>query len=572
MSNPVLEFLASEGRPQHHLFQHVAAALARHPEYLSDLSQGDLAEELLSLLSLNDRADRFTRLLLTLGTTLATDKNIYSGHIALLVQNLAEPINELLSQSQYQDLLCAALALCRTNPHRWTLIKSVAQCGRTLEALSASFRGQAALVDWIRVSDGHGLDAVVLEDWVRRLVVMIETCPSQHEVSKIAVQWRKIETLKQALQKEIEYDTRKSLTGAMPQSSKHRQPDFGPDILSLFPELGLSIPGSYRVCYNHMDTLSCQTTFPVLKTLLASFPCSLCQDSLQLGLDVQNIRSTVGQQDYEPVTQDDPFDAAGNSIGHWRIVLSSRAYQNLRCFERDTKIMKALERTLRGLAAGNAKSTPIEFKTKQPKIALHGSKCRSDTIFLWQVDIAAGPKPDMEQQIIKIWAVGSRKMISSMISEITNYQESLPDATIAKCLETSDIPKVWSHHGTPVIPRSHAELDIRLVDQEFIDTFNKSFTVTNGLLQSVFQHDLSAEYPFDLSHEEMRIIQHFKSPTLILGRSGTGKTTCLIFKMIGKLLASAQISPQQLSRQVSRSLLSVGLIHMQVCMGIMNTP
>ena len=569
MSHPVLELLASEGRPQHHLFQHVAAALAKNPEYLSDLSQAGLSEELLSLLSLNDRANRFTRLLLTLGTTLATDECLYSRHITLLLQELSKPFNDLLDQNQYQDVLCAALPLCGTNSHRWMMIKSLAHCGRSLETLSVSFKGHATLCIWSQAFNSDGLDTIVLEDWVRRLVVLIETCRGQHKVSTMVAHWRKIETLKLVLQEELESETRKSLINAATQVSKHRQPRFDHDTSSLFSELGLSVPESYRVCRNHMDTLSCSVTLPVLKTLLKSYPCSLCHDSLQLGTFIKNIRSTAGQEDSEFAAQDDPFDAAGNSIGQWRLVLSSRAYQNLRCFERDTKIMEALEKTLRGLAAGNAKSALIEFKNEQPKIPLRGSKCRSDTYFLWQVDIAPGPKPDMEQQVIKIWAVGSRKMISSMIREITNYQKSLPDTAIAKCLEMSDFPKVWNHHGNPVIPKSHSELDIRLIDQEFIDTFNKSFTITNDLLQSVLHGDLSAEYPFDLSHEEMRIIQHFKTSTLILGRSGTGKTTCLIFKMIGRFFASSRISPQQPSRQVSKSWLTGCLIQL---LFFMDTP
>lgn len=550
--HPVIQLLASDERPPQRLFQHVTATIARHPQTLSELSRDDVAEEFLSLLPLKNRASHLIRLLLMLSTTLNTDKTLYSEHIAMLVQQLAQPVSDVLTHNQYQDLLCAALSLCVTNSHRWKLIKAVAQCGRSLETLSASFKGQAALMDWVRVCNFDGLDAVVLEDWAQRLVVMIETCPSQHGVSKAVAHWRQIETLKHALQGEIENDITKSLTSGMAQRSRNRQPKFDLDISTLFHELGLSVPGSYRVCDNHIDTLRRDRTLPVLSNLLESFPCSLCQDSLQLGLAAHNIRSAVCQRDSETPAPDDPFDTAANSIGNWRVVLSSRAYQNLRCFERDANIMEALEKTLIDLATGSAKSTLIEFKNEQPKIPLRGCKCRSDTIFLWQIDVGPGLKPDMEQQVIKVWAVGSRKMIASMISEITSYQKSLPDTTIAKCLEMSDFPKAWDHHGNPAIPRSHAELDIRLIDQEFIDTFNKSFTVTNGLLRSILHNDLNAEYPFDLSHKEMRIIQHFKTPTLILGRSGTGKTTCLIFKLMGKFLASSRISPEQPSRQVSR--------------------
>ena len=67
----------------------------------------------------------------------------------------------------------------------------------------------------------------------------------------------------------------------------------------------------------------------------------------------------------------------------------------------------------------------------------------------------------------------------------------------------------------------------------------------------VVAKDLSAEFPFDLSTEEARVISHFQTPSLILGRSGTGKTTCLVFKMVGKYLTSKLVMEEIPVKQVS---------------------
>lgn len=59
------------------------------------------------------------------------------------------------------------------------------------------------------------------------------------------------------------------------------------------------------------------------------------------------------------------------------------------------------------------------------------------------------------------------------------------------------------------------------------------------------------EFPFDLSPEEMEIVSHFNTSSLILGRSGTGKTTCLVFKILAKYRARQYIAEEGPVRQVS---------------------
>lgn len=72
------------------------------------------------------------------------------------------------------------------------------------------------------------------------------------------------------------------------------------------------------------------------------------------------------------------------------------------------------------------------------------------------------------------------------------------------------------------------------------------------MIRSILSNDLSAEFPFDLSREEAHVIRHFQTASLILGRSGTGKTTCLVFKLVGKYLASKAVTDERPVRQVSR--------------------
>jgi hypothetical protein len=45
-------------------------------------------------------------------------------------------------------------------------------------------------------------------------------------------------------------------------------------------------------------------------------------------------------------------------------------------------------------------------------------------------------------------------------------------------------------------------------------------------------------FPVDPSEEELHVINFLKCPAFILGRSGTGKTTCLVYKLASRYLTS----------------------------------
>ena len=69
-----------------------------------------------------------------------------------------------------------------------------------------------------------------------------------------------------------------------------------------------------------------------------------------------------------------------------------------------------------------------------------------------------------------------------------------------------------------------------------------SSSAHNSLLQGMT--DAEVDFPFRVSPEEQRIIELGPSASrppqsiILLGRSGTGKTTCAVFRMFGVWLAS----------------------------------
>jgi superfamily I DNA and RNA helicase len=69
-------------------------------------------------------------------------------------------------------------------------------------------------------------------------------------------------------------------------------------------------------------------------------------------------------------------------------------------------------------------------------------------------------------------------------------------------------------------------------------------------MQSFLRNNLSAEFPFDTSPEEIEVIKHDCTGTLILGRAGSGKTTVLVHKLLRNFMAQKSIIGQRPVRQI----------------------
>lgn len=84
----------------------------------------------------------------------------------------------------------------------------------------------------------------------------------------------------------------------------------------------------------------------------------------------------------------------------------------------------------------------------------------------------------------------------------------------------------------------------------------KYYNMTEPFLKSIVETTDCEEFPFELSPEEMDIIKHFSTSSLVLGRSGTGKTTCLLFKILAKHKARQGSPDGKAVRQVRMTTIS----------------
>ena len=199
---------------------------------------------------------------------------------------------------------------------------------------------------------------------------------------------------------------------------------------------------------------------------------------------------------------------------------------------------------------------------KSLKVPVAKTLCGRNQFILWQIAIGVDGETEVPQQEIKVWEVCEYSEISRVLDRVIFLHQSYSDETIGRCRQRSladdddrkqVLPARFEDPSLQAIKsaRPSADLDVRTVDQDIIEMTNKFYALTEPVVRSILSKDLSAEFPFDLSKEEARIIRHYRTASLTLGRSGTGKTTCLVFKLVGKYLASKAVADERPVRQVS---------------------
>ncbi|KAF3432417.1 hypothetical protein FNV43_RR27157 [Rhamnella rubrinervis] len=149
-------------------------------------------------------------------------------------------------------------------------------------------------------------------------------------------------------------------------------------------------------------------------------------------------------------------------------------------------------------------------------------------------------------QVLKVWdilpLVDIQELVKQLDAIFCTYTDDFLKCCKKKCLEGDlEVPMSWeTSYGVVRYKRScHIEDGIDSSTGALNITSSSSLLLMKfyALSSSIASHLLSGcdgeeiEFPFELSSQEMEII-HFNRSSFVLGRSGTGKTTVLIGKLI----------------------------------------
>ncbi|KAF3240638.1 hypothetical protein TWF132_011064 [Orbilia oligospora] len=304
-----------------------------------------------------------------------------------------------------------------------------------------------------------------------------------------------------------------------------------------------------------------------IRMMLSSFPCSTCKARL---FGVIKTRP-----DYTPrAERRRDFDDINAPLGVFPIYLSDTAMRDLKSSRVDGNFSKIL-RTLQKLADGMWESdTELSVSSSKSRArsesALRAARWCPEGYILWERGIGRVEESCEEWiQIVKIIRVGSQTDVKTAISAARKAQRTYskeyrraaaisirnparPGTLMPKKFIGKDAIGLEVNNaiifGSSSSSRKLSPSDALILHKIFCT--GKQYSLTKRVAEMILQGGHQAEVPFVVSPEEEFIVNYFDSSLCILGRSGTGKTTCLVFRLLASYIRDRLTNNDKEVRQI----------------------
>ncbi|KAF9523644.1 hypothetical protein CPB83DRAFT_681179 [Crepidotus variabilis] len=279
-----------------------------------------------------------------------------------------------------------------------------------------------------------------------------------------------------------------------------------------------------------------------------------------------NIKTDVPSVQHEdsaldaPITEDFPavypmvqplkgalyFDTP-DGFGKWRIFISSKASAHLRHYrDNNPKVFSTIKNTIMFLSHGNFlpdKHKPL--KGSGTIVPIYEAKMGGDLRLIYIVDCITDYDNISEIQALRIFGVYTHAQIDNRLwDSVSLYLSNRNPIYRQRCLHRKSTqggdkycfdPVTFSGPGSnddfeaspnevPSLPGDDSNELHQIISLE------KYVMLSQELLDCI-ELNRPAAFPFELSRYEQTIVQHPHS-CYVLGRSGTGKTTTMLFKML----------------------------------------
>ncbi|KAJ7051172.1 hypothetical protein C8F01DRAFT_1067163 [Mycena amicta] len=226
-------------------------------------------------------------------------------------------------------------------------------------------------------------------------------------------------------------------------------------------------------------------------------------------------------------------------FGDWDINVAPQAEQDLRALSKhDKTLFNLLIKTLRTLSHGNFSPTNQEPVNAADRGFPIFKAQVADQFIVYHIDCISIDEKN-EQQAIKIFGLYSDDQVSrgtfwdSMGHELSKRGEVYTQRCIVRHDSTKDgcfTPAIFPANdtvvgcdGDPQIPTDDTE--------QILSLLLKTIHLSEVVLRSIVENLDDVAFVLNISPEEVEIVEHDKS-CYVLGRSGTGKTTTMLYKML----------------------------------------
>ncbi|KDQ17282.1 hypothetical protein BOTBODRAFT_185985 [Botryobasidium botryosum FD-172 SS1] len=252
------------------------------------------------------------------------------------------------------------------------------------------------------------------------------------------------------------------------------------------------------------------------------------------------------------------FLEADAKPGTWQIHLSGKAVKHMRLYRRDSHIFEIIKNKLEQLATGHfSKSNQKVLAGARTDVPLYEAKMTRDLRLVYQIDCTLDVETQSEKQVIKVYGIYTHAQFDNRLWDSVAYHTSKMRREERKRALFRDGPKRRGediHSPREFSSAMHESSTLDAVVEEEPPLSREELLEVHALLalEKFFPYSKSVEkcilaelestHVFALSPKEQEIASH-PSSCYVLGRSGTGKTTTMLFRMLFR-----QISPSGLKR------------------------
>ncbi|KAL8966882.1 MAG: hypothetical protein Q9197_005739 [Variospora fuerteventurae] len=579
-ASPILELLAAEGKPKVNEYHYVCHRIIAQPSLISDLVNDDLSSEL--IFHLTHHNHRLVQLFHTLFSKKYQPSRSFPsqsivGAIIVLFNKLLQVIDVTLSL----NLLLPVIQPCMTDGA--SNVRGMASILVLYDDLARRLvcndTGAEAIKAFVFSSNPAVRNAQLQEAWTEKLARIITACHFGHDLNTELRTWEDLKHAKGCLN-QVKHDIPSSrqvsspahmhLLGAQSRRSsisEHLEPH---DVSLALPEglcdilgrFGIGLPSSTAQLKALIEDLEGPKTLSLLRAFARTLPCDWCKLASDRGEHLSQDNPIIRESNSKIPDLEFSMDVFGQSVGIWDVLLSTPALTTLQ-ERQQAKTAGSLEGKLTALSRGHRHKSSRLAGSKSMKSLLRvpAFKTRYERghFILWQIDLDEDRKSRRPKQVLRVWAIVQGAGINTILEHVGRTMQSTYSAEkVRRCRQMSRVdgnvtsPIIFKEDNVDMDSLANAQtsLDVRCMNPILLDLVDKFYAFTHPVLQAQIIDSMTPELLYQLSGHEMDVICYWESASLILGRSGTGKTSCLIFKLLGKYLASKRLSPQRPIRQI----------------------
>lgn len=228
----------------------------------------------------------------------------------------------------------------------------------------------------------------------------------------------------------------------------------------------------------------------------------------------------------------------------WSITFTKQAKSSIEKLSEQVKV-KLIERVLH-LASGKIKLS----KSSQTE-RLNSCKIENSFVLLWSIELESCSLN--YKQVIQIWDIMNSGKVAQISAHIKHVLQSRSDQYISACLEVDSgieegcsilkpvfFPKTLHtipfYKTTKNQPAEVLQLESSADLTKLVKKYSFTHEIIGRLHDEVFKQ---MELPFILGEDEQALAESYLT-SFILGRSGTGKTTVMLTKIISKEVVAAE--------------------------------